>query len=83
MRYMPNDPAIEKRVRSFQLPLELHQQLVREAARLGVKVNSLLVLILTEELDRRGVELTPEDYEEIAKQKRKNQRARAKKRAGT
>ncbi|MDR1146450.1 MAG: hypothetical protein LBK71_09995 [Verrucomicrobiales bacterium] len=73
---MANEAALDSKTTSFYMPLELHKKLQREARRLRISVNALVTFILESELKRRGVELTAEDYEEIARQVRKNEKRR-------
>jgi len=75
---MANMPDINDKITSFKMSLELYQKLKVEAARLKIRhVNTLVVLIIEDELKKRGVELSSKDYEEIAKQVRKNEQRRA------
>lgn len=80
---MSGEIALDSKVTSVQFPLELHQQIVSEARRLGISRNALIILLLEDGLRRRGVTLTPEDYEEIATEMRKNEQRRHEKRAGS
>jgi len=80
---MSGEIALDSKITSVQFPLELHQMLIKEAARLGISKNALIIMLLDEELKKRGVTLTPEDYEEIAHEMRKNKQRRNAKRSGS
>lgn len=63
---MPNQPNPEKRVMSFYISREVYYQAKRLAERHGLSLSSMIALILEREC--RSVELTPEDYESIARE---------------
>jgi len=73
--------AIDSKITSIYLPLRTYQGLKSEAKRLKVSFNTLVLLILEEEIKKRKISLTPEDYEEIAKEIRKNKQRRIARRA--
>lgn len=81
--HMSGEIALDSKITSVQFPLELHQMIVKEADRLGISKNAFIIMLLEEELKKRGVTLAPEDYEEIAREMRKNKQRRNAKRSGS
>lgn len=77
---MANEPALDKVMMTFQAEIELRTKLDKEAAARKMTRSELIIFVLQRETS--DTELTPEDYEEIAKQIRKNKEAREKKRVG-
>ena len=71
---MPNQPDVNKVIRSIQIPLELMARLRILAKERKMTVTQLISFILHEELDRRQVK--EEDYEWIKEQVQKNERKR-------
>jgi hypothetical protein len=66
---MPNAHAADKEVMGFYIPRTLSRK-VRKAARAqGLTVTAFIEQVLTH--GTRHIELTPEDYEEIAKATRR------------
>jgi hypothetical protein len=78
---MANEPAIDKVMFCLQISLSEKRRLTSEAKRRGFETLSAYVLHLIQDA-LNDVELTAEDYEEIAKQIRKNQQRRDQKRIG-
>lgn len=78
---MANEPAIDKVMFCLQISLSEKRRLASEAKRRGFETLSAYVLHLIQDA-LKDVELTAEDYEEIAKQIRKNQQRRDQKRVG-
>jgi hypothetical protein len=78
---MANEPAIDKVMFCLQISLSEKRRLTSEAKRRGFETLSAYVLHLIQDA-LKDVELTAEDYEEIAKQIRKNQQRRDQKRIG-
>jgi hypothetical protein len=78
---MPNEPALDKVMFCLQISLSEKMRLSTEAKRRGFETLSAYVLHLIQDA-LKDVELTAEDYEEIAKQIRKNQQRRDQKRIG-
>lgn len=73
-RKMPNQPDVNKVIRSIQIPLELMARLRILAKERKMTVTQLISFILHEELDR--IQLKEEDYEWIKEQVQKNERKR-------
>jgi len=61
---------------SIYIPTALKQRIKAQAKRLNLTFNSTLRIILESEIERCKIELTPEDYEEIANEIRKNKQRR-------
>ena len=78
---MANEPALDKVMFSFQISVAEKIRMEKEAARLGHESLSDYVRYLIHK-GVKNVELTAEDHEEIARQIRKNQAARDRKRVG-
>ena len=68
---MPNQPDVNKVIRSIQIPLELMARLRILASERKMTVTQVINFILHEELDR--IPLTEDDYEWIKAQVRKNE----------
>jgi len=77
---MANEPALDKVILSFQIPIPLDVKLKKEAERRGMSKSAYIDFILFEET--KNVPLTPEDYELIAETIRKNKERRERKRIG-
>lgn len=71
---MPNQPDVNKVIRSIQIPLELMARLRKTAAQRSMTVGQLINFILHEELDR--IALTEDDYEWIKGEVAKNEAKR-------
>lgn len=71
---MPNQPDVNKVIRSIQIPLELMARLRKLAAQRSMTVGQLINFILHEELDK--ITLTEEDYEWIKGEVQKNEAKR-------
>lgn len=69
---MPSQRAADKETLSFYVPRTLGRRLRKFAKLLNVTLTDVVVMILTKET--AGVELTPEDYEQIARDTRSAQR---------
>lgn len=77
---MPNEPALDKTIISFQLPVTLKIRLGKEARRRKMSVSSLIHFLLNEGV--KDIVLTSEDYEQIAKLVKNNEAKRNRKRLG-
>jgi hypothetical protein len=75
---MAGEPAVDTVILSFQIPAEDKLRLQREAAERKMSVSAFARFIIAEGV--KDVSLSPEDYEEIAKIVRENQRKRNAKR---
>lgn len=73
---MPNQPDVNKVIRSIQIPLELMARLRILANERKMTISQVINFILHEELDR--IELKEEDYEWIRNEVRKNEEKRKK-----
>ena len=73
---MPNQPDVNKVIRSIQIPLELMARLRKLAAARCMTVGQLINFILHEQLD--GIALTEDDYEWIRNEVKKNEDKRRK-----
>lgn len=71
---MPNQPDVNKVIRSIQIPLELMARLRKLAAQRSMTVGQLINFILHEELDK--IALTEDDYEWIKGEVQKNEAKR-------
>jgi len=70
--YMPGQRAADKETLSFYVPRTLGKRLRKMANQLGTTLTEVVVMILTKETN--SIELSPEDYEEIARETRAAQR---------
>lgn len=68
---MPNQPDINKCMRSMQIPLELMARLRKKASQMQMTINQLVTFILHDFLD--GCPLDDDDFVWIKKEVRKNE----------
>lgn len=69
---MPGQRSADKETLSFYVPRTLGRRLRKMAELLGATITDVVVMILSKETN--SVELTPEDYEQIARDTRAAQR---------
>lgn len=63
---MPNQPSVYKQTIAVRITRELYHKVGSLAKMHGVNMSELLVVVL--ERETRDIELTPEQYEEIARE---------------
>lgn len=69
---MPSQRSADKETLSFYVPRTLGRRLRKMAKLLGVTLTDVIVMIISKET--ANIELTPEDYEQIARDTRAAQR---------